>query len=442
MPESSTSPEQTPTEGFRTARSVLLCGASVRSLAESAMAAGFRPICVDFFEDVDLTRLLSGDKGRFAGKLLSFADLPAIIRSVRRTVPMLWAGGLENHTDILRAIASHRPVIGASPGLIDRLRNPARLREWFTRAGLDVPRLATDATADTDRQWLRKPLAGSGGLGIHTASGSSAGTSQTAATLSSQEHEYVQEYIDGVPVSAVLCADQHGIELFGTSLQLIGWPSLGASDFLFCGNIGPCDPGKSVLQQVLTAARIVVEQTGLAGVFGIDFILRQGRAWFLEVNPRLTASHMLYERRGSRSGQSVNLVARHLAAFGWRPTYSRIARADAVNIENVGTPHSITKARLILWAQSEFKVPDNPETQIVKGLKLPFRVADVPKPGSVIPSGAPICSIHTSAATMHQLVESMRELSNAGSHAIISWSAVSRQLELLLDRFERNRQSA
>ena len=37
---------------------LILAGASVRSLAESAMACGLRPWCVDMFADADLNLLL------------------------------------------------------------------------------------------------------------------------------------------------------------------------------------------------------------------------------------------------------------------------------------------------------------------------------------------------------------------------------------------------
>jgi predicted ATP-grasp superfamily ATP-dependent carboligase len=70
---------------------------------------------------------------------------------------------------------------------------------------------------------------------------------------------YLQEYIDGVPMSALFCSDSTGVHLFGMSLQLIGWPSLGASGFLFCGNVGPVDPGPDVTRQVLEAAQVIVD---------------------------------------------------------------------------------------------------------------------------------------------------------------------------------------
>jgi hypothetical protein len=74
------------------------------------------------------------------------------------------------------------------------------------------------------------------------------------------------------------------------------------------------------------------------GVFGVDFVLRQGEAWFIEVNPRLTASHMLYENAASRHREERSLVTRHLAAFGWRPADNtsprrqRLRNADASEV--------------------------------------------------------------------------------------------------------------
>ncbi|MEI6540070.1 MAG: hypothetical protein WCO86_11190, partial [Planctomycetota bacterium] len=145
---------------------MVLCGASVRSLAESAIAAGLRPLCVDFFEDEDLQGLLGSGRGRFVGRIDDFAQLPRLVRSVRRTIPMLWAGGLENHADVLREIGRHRPVIGAAPDIVDQLRDPWKLNIWLAKAKIAVPRLATEPTADADCHWLRKSVASSGGLGI------------------------------------------------------------------------------------------------------------------------------------------------------------------------------------------------------------------------------------------------------------------------------------
>lgn len=424
-------------------RSILLCGASVRSLAESTIAAGLRPLCVDFFEDDDLTKLLARGRGRFVGRIESFCDLPRITHSVRCSIPLLWAGGLENHTDVLRAVSVRRRLIGADPDIVDLVRDPVRLHSWLTSAGLSVPRLATESTAAADCQWLRKPFGGSGGLGIRRheksvfpqrdvqarrlssiADDASPPRRTSPDTL---QREFLQEYIDGVPMSAVCSVVNGRLQLWGMSLQLIGWPSLGASDFLFCGNIGPVDPGEDVTRQVLSAAKNIADHTGLSGVFGIDFILREGRAWFLEVNPRLTASHMLFEQQNP--GQ---LVREHLTAFGLSLVTTREARSSARE------PASVT-ARLILWAHSDFLVPSDLESSLIRVAGRRVRIADVPKRGTTIRQGSPICSVLVRAESISDVADIIADLKPPRPGGIAtSWQLVGAQCRLLEQRFKRN----
>ncbi len=427
---SPTSLKLNPISDLKAARSVLLCGASVRSLAESAIAAGFRPLCVDFFEDEDLRELLGSGRGRFVGRIDDFAQLPQLVRSVRSTIPMLWAGGLENHTDVLREIGRHRPVIGAAPDSIDQLRDPWTVQGWLADAKMGFPRLGTEATADANCHWLRKSVSSSGGLGIDV---------QRLVGPITQAAEsrgmYLQEYIDGVPMSATLGADESGVRLCGMSLQLIGWPSLGASGFLFCGNAGPVDPGPHVTQQILEAAHILVDHSGLRGVFGIDFILRQGRAWFLEVNPRVTASHMLYELQ-----QPGLIIHRHLAALGWKSVRPR--KSLKKNASRTLRALSPVSARLILWAREDIHVPEwfgfEPRSSV--------RIVDRPRPGVLVPRSSPFCSIQLTATDCDDMIlqlgmledlSCMKTNSSIGSLRMLGYSpqTIADQLKMLWQRF-------
>lgn len=454
----------------KAARSVLLCGASVRSLAESAIAAGLRPLCVDFFEDADLKDLLSSGRGRFVGRLDSFDQLPQVIRSVRKSIPLLWAGGLENHTDVLREVSRSRPVIGIVPAIIEQLRDPVTLQSWLSDAAIDSPRLATENTADATCSWLRKSVASSGGLGIgrhahvgRTEAAVSAGTAQTGfhITPAGSRDEiidkadvpasrrfarsglhppdvYLQEYIDGVPMSATFCANESELELFGMSLQLIGWPCLGATDFLFCGNIGPVDPGDKVRKQVLEIARVLADRSGIRGVFGIDFVLRQGRVWLLEVNPRLTASHMLYELQ-----HPGLLVHRHLGAFGWtskRPQRSRKSPMSGV----LKTPPAVS-LRLIFWAREDVCI----EGQFAANQSTDtFRFADCPQPGTVVGKSSPLCSLHIFACDLPSIERILIDFKYGHPEGTSSFDepagmgigtkAVAGQLRLLRKRFQWN----
>jgi uncharacterized protein len=430
-PESSTSPEQERSGRFRTVRSLILCGASVRSLAQSAIAAGLRPLCVDFFEDADLTRILGSGRGRFVGRIRTFAELPEVVRKIRSNIPLLWAGGLENHTAVLRTVMAHRPVIGPDPEIVDLLRQPRNFAGWLSQSGLNVPRLASPDNTNTDCLWLRKPNCGSGGLGIRSMQPMNAHLGRIQQKTTSEE--FLQEYIDGVPMSAVFCSDQKSLCLLGTSIQLVGWPSLGASDFLFCGNMGPISPGEDVTRQLIRAAESLVNHTGLKGVFGVDFVLRQGEAWFIEVNPRLTASHMLYENAASHSREERSLVTRHLAAFGWRPTASTVHRRQRLRTADAN--ESRVQARLILWANQDVQFTDS----LSPSSHAAWTFADIPQPGSAIPAGSPLCSVHVSAGSQDELLNHIRNIHAPSlDEQQFCWPDISQQLRLLLERFYRN----
>ena len=234
-------------------------------------------------------------------------------------------------------------------------------------------------------------------------------------------------------MSAVFFADHLGLSLLGTSIQLVGWPSLGASDFLFCGNVGPISPGEDVTRQLILAAESLVHHTGLKGVFGVDFVLRQGEAWFIEVNPRLTASHMLYENPASHSREERSLVTRHLAAFGWRSADSTARRRQRTR--SAGENEVRVQARLILWADQDVQFTDS----LCSSSHTKWTFADIPLPGSAIPAGSPLCSVHVTAGSQDELLNHIRDI-----HAPpldgqqFCWSEISQQLRLLLERFYRN----
>lgn len=435
-PESSTSPDSPVPEIpiLRPTRSILIAGASVRSLAESAIACGLRPLCADFFEDHDLTEVLSRGRGRFIGKIESFADLPAVTKPIRATIPLLWAGGLENHTDVLREISRQRPLIGAGPELCERLRDPFLISEWMKRSGIIVPEVSTADNRDTSRRWLRKPYRGSGGLGIalHQVS-----QQENHESWADPPTTYFQEFIEGVPVSATVFSDGEEASIAGMSVQIVGWESLGASGFLFCGNAGPLELSPELRQQVLKMASVIVQRSGLRGAFGLDFILRRGQLWLLEINPRLTASHFLYESAWKlKSG--VSLMEQHIAAFGWRPVGRRSRREVLKKAPKVQIPNDLgaMQVRLILWAAESMRIEKSPE--LISGKKSgSCRIADVPSAGTDVMAGSPLCSIYAAGDSRAELIEAVRGIEARNiPRSCSSWVDIAVKLGNLFEQLE------
>jgi predicted ATP-grasp superfamily ATP-dependent carboligase len=168
-------------------------------------------------------------------------------------------------------------------------------------------------------------------------------------------------------------------------------------------------------------------------VFGIDFMLRQGNAWFLEVNPRLTASHMLYENVAPERQTSPSLITRHLAALGWK------AAKAPVNSRSRRRPedwHAI-QARFILWAPEDFSVPENFATAFESDHSL--RLADVPPSRTTVPAGSPLCSLHASATSVTLLAERIHSLPTTSSLSpLFSGPDIAHQVRHLFERYERN----
>jgi predicted ATP-grasp superfamily ATP-dependent carboligase len=222
------------------------------------------------------------------------------------------------------------------------------------------------------------------------------------------------------------------------TLQLIGWPSLGASGFLFCGNVGPVDPGEKVTQQVLEAARILVERSGLCGVFGIDFILRQSHAWFLEVNPRVTASHMLFELQ-----QPGLIIHRHLSALGWISVRPR--KSLERNLSSSLNAWPPVAARLILWAREDMHVPEGLGIETRSSL----RIADRPKSGVEVPRSSPFCSIQLTSSDCDDIIRQLVKLedlsstqtnSSLGTLQTLGYSTqtIAGQLKMLWEKFNQS----
>ncbi|MFN9720574.1 MAG: ATP-grasp domain-containing protein [Planctomycetota bacterium] len=415
--ENPTSPERDVAGRQRGVRSIVVCGASVRSLAESAFRSGFRPLCIDFFGDADLRRLLQRRRSRFVSRIDSFSQLTDIISSIRSEIPLLWAGGLENHVEMLRDIARNRQVIGPDLSVVEQLRNPFRFSTFLTSNGLRTPEISA-STRNSHRTWIRKITQSSGGLGVELLRD----TSHQTLTDSNQGY-YFQEYIDGIPMSAAFVATSRDCRMIGVALQFSGWPTLGASGFQYCGNAGPVELPTNIEMEIERAGQSVYTQ-GLRGVFGIDFILRQGRVWFLEVNPRITGSHMIYEYTHSR----LNLFREHLTGLG----------VIEENSCGTGPPSGKFALRAVIWSDkpSNSKLELNEQLwQVTEGIRL----ADIPESPEQLSVGTPLCSVEVVGHSLPNVLEQLRNMQEHPQHrTLCDWSAFSTEVSVFWQRLQEN----
>ena len=139
----------------------------------------------------------------------------------------MYTGGLENHPRLLMRLSEQRRLWGNGHETVSRVRRPDFLAHMAELSGLPTPTVGPSGKAPAGSgQWLIKPLRGSGGVGVaFWNEGEGRATSST----------YVQEFIEGEPISAVFL----GAQLLGCTQQLIGTDFLRAAAFRYAGNVGP-----------------------------------------------------------------------------------------------------------------------------------------------------------------------------------------------------------
>jgi uncharacterized protein len=365
----------------------MIFGASTRAAAQSAVRAGLRPVCADHFADEDLREIAD---------VLPLAEYPdGLVEVVANSPPLPWiyTGALENRPALLEELAALRPLWGNPADVVCAVRDPFRLYDVLTRAGL--PALAVregHAPPTADGRWMVKPCRSSAGHGIHVW--------QAGAPDAGERGEpcFFQQRAAGQPISGLFLSAADGTTLIGTSAQLIGLEALSAGPFVYCGSIGPIDLSETVRRQIVRTGEVTASEFGLRGLFGIDFLLEQEVAWATEVNPRYTASVEIYEWvwgvpllewhcRACRAYESRTYESR----TGSRQVAEQFPPVlDAARSQSAGRQ----AAKAVVYAPFPLDTPDLVGLERTPAfVSHGITIADRPKPGTRIAEKAPVCTL-------------------------------------------------
>jgi predicted ATP-grasp superfamily ATP-dependent carboligase len=368
---------------------VLIFGASARAAAFSALRAGLRPWCADLFADADLRQRVPAMQlpARYPDGFLDLID-------VELPGPWMYTGGLENRPFLVRKMARRRPLWGNDRAALLDARSPFRVGQLLRKADLPGPSLwgAGDAFRPAaGRRWLVKPLAGSGGAGIHFLDPAAVGSSLRA------DRCYLQEYLEGESRSAVFLGDGRTARLLGVTEQLVGSRWLNALPFHYCGSIGPLPPTPAEAATVERLGNVLAAGCGLRGLFGVDGIWRRGSLWPVEVNPRYTASVEVLEY-----ATGLPALTWHARAFatGGQPPDAVPAAADVVGKAVLFARRPIVFPAEGTWTATLASPPPVQE--------LPA-FADVPPAGTPIGAGQPVLTVFARAASVPACTARLQE---------------------------------
>jgi predicted ATP-grasp superfamily ATP-dependent carboligase len=335
---------------------------------------------VDLFADRDLKRM--APCARCPAD--DYPDALPQLADAFRLGPVMYTGGLENRPDVVRELAARRPLWGNPPEVLELVRNPFWLATVPCDEGVVAPRTFPTTTLPPGR-WLRKPMRSAGGHGIRFATPDD----------SPDPAFYLQECIDGTPMSAAFQSSTDEMRyserarFLGVSEQLIGEPWLHARPFSYAGSIGPVDlpqPFKAVVWH--TGVRLALA-SGLRGLWGLDFILKDDAVYPVEVNPRYTASVEVIEH-----GAGFQALMSHRDCFtGTYPP--RDAPTPRRRGPLVGKAIYFAPHRIVFPASGPWDAD-------LSGEFDPWRrpaFADIPEPGEVIEPGSPVLTFFADGST-------------------------------------------
>lgn len=336
---------------LRRGETVLIVGPSGRAAAESVRRLGAIPQIIDLFADQDTRRL--GDVircpiDRYPHGIVDLAaTLPAI--------PFVYAGGLENHPDVIDRLAQRHRLLGNDRSPLDRVRNPRQLRNACQTLGGSFPRTILPGEPAEAGTWVQKPIRSAGGRGVTLRT--------TSAVESPPPGNLWQQYIPGESYSALF----HGTQPLAMTLQLLGIPWLHTQGFTYAGSIGPIE--LPLFESILRIGSALAEWAGLVGPWGFDFV-HDDQSWTLiEVNPRYTASMETWELATGRSA--------YAPGSGRVPTRRIVGKG-------------------IYFAPGRVVIPDPPPWDDPRHmLSHEPGMADLPDPGTIIEPGQPVLTLRT-----------------------------------------------
>jgi predicted ATP-grasp superfamily ATP-dependent carboligase len=350
----------------------LVAAVTGRALAASAVRGGHPVVVLDYFADRDTRALATACRPVVAARRLRF-DRRTLLTAAQEHAPvpagLVYGSGFEGRTGLLARLAEGRPLHGNRPDVVAGVRDPARFFPLLDQLSIPHPEVQLAAPSEP-RGWLVKHPGGAGGSHI-----------RPAGRRRAPVGYYYQRFEPGQAHSVLFLADGRRARVLGINRQWTAAARPGAP-FLYGGAVGGVTLPDPLDRELRAGLEALVAETGLIGLNGLDFILREGRWSVLELNPRPTATFELYD-----PDYPHGLFDWHLRACrGELP--GRAAARRAVRA------HAVVHATVATRTGARFDYSD--------------WCRDIPVPGTQFSPSDPVCTVHAAATDADRAVELLR----------------------------------
>ena len=355
-----------------------LAALSARALAEAAANEGLGAVALDVFGDAD-TRCVAREWHGIgaAGSLHIDGErfLAVLARLAQRGDVRAWmaGSGFDGRPDLLERGAALLPLIGTPADGVRRVRDPHAFFSALDRHGIGFPPIAFDRPADP-AGWLRKDAGSCGGWQVRRATrGDDAGAGV-----------YWQRERRGEAHSATFIANGRDAVLLGVNRQ--GVQAIGDRPCVFSRLAGPVPVSDGVRRELTAIVRLLAGVFEVRGLASLDLLLAGERIEVLELNPRPPASLALYPRLGG-----VGVLTAHLQAC-----------EQGLLPPPPGTDMPVRGVEILFAARTlEIDAPRAAALAALPG------ACDLPRAGTRIAAGDPLCSVRAEAADEARMNEQL-----------------------------------
>jgi predicted ATP-grasp superfamily ATP-dependent carboligase len=344
----------------------LIISQSGRALAASAKRAGIDTHVIDLFADEDTYEdtLSNHSVTGFSGgnNAEALIGIVAEYTSNNPDLNIVIGSGFEECPELLAELEQRFSVIGNHSSVVRQVKDPSVFFNMLEKFALPFPEFFTDKDKPEvlKGNFLIKKTGGAGGGHIKLYQEGNALTSAF----------YLQALLRGKNYSTTFIADGESFYVLGHNET---WNRNKNGDFTFAGAVSNIYLSDELCQQITDAIGQLVPSFNLKGLCSLDFIVEEtGQYSILEVNPRPTATFELYDTQES-------LFAEHLAAFN-----GKMRKPESDPALSKGQ----SRALEVLYAGKSITIPRT---------EWPDWVTDRPKPGKLIASGEPICTMRAAA---------------------------------------------
>lgn len=363
---------------------IAVVGASVRAATFSLLKTKHEVVAADLFADADLLRQCR------ATRVSPYPEGFEAWLAQTECDAWLYTGALENYPDLVDRMSVLRPLLGHRGELLRRARDPMQLQINLRHEGFDFPETQLARTARARRgEWISKTYRGSCGSGVGR-----------------DDSQFLQRRIEGVTLSAVYLGEQ----LLDVTQQLVGEKWAGASEFQYCGSIGPYPLSSERTRRLEDLGKTLNATFGLNSLYGVDLIDDGEALWVIEVNPRYTASVEVVERMYGISVFDPNQAISKHGGVGGRAPQGRaviggcspkppVFSESGTPVETAGTLSSSAPTshfgKVVMFAKAPLNVGSELSDRLLHQAGEPPRpeLADIPCAGTEIENGQPLMTV-------------------------------------------------